>query len=175
MTEAITTLFVDDDTFLLRMIRRVIGDTGLEVLTAGSAAEALVILAERRVDVVVSDIDMPETSGLELLAIVRAKYPSTVRMILSASVTLDRAVQAVNEGEVHRILHKPLDPGRFCATVMALADRIARLRREGELESRDARRRAFFDWVSQEAPTALHIERNEAGEVVVDPRRADEH
>jgi DNA-binding NtrC family response regulator len=173
MSEPIAVLFVDDDTFLLRMIRRVLGDAGLDIVTAESADQALVILSGRRIDVLVSDIEMPRMSGLELVAIVRAKYPNTLRMLLSASVTLERAMQAVNEGEVHRILQKPLDPARFCETMIAFADRIARLRREGELESRDARRRAFFAWAEGEAPNALEIDVTERGEVMVDLARLE--
>ena len=67
MSEAISVLFVDDEPLVLNAIVRAVSGLPFEVLSAASGEEALAMLEQRRVDVLVSDIDMPGMSGLELM------------------------------------------------------------------------------------------------------------
>ena len=76
-------LFVDDETQILRSITRLFMDTEYEVITAESGAEALNILENNKVDVIVSDMKMPKMTGYELLSQVKIRYPNIVRIILS--------------------------------------------------------------------------------------------
>jgi len=76
-------LFVDDESQILKAITRLFMDTEHEVITAESGAEALEILENESVDVIVSDMKMPKMSGYELLSQVKIRFPNTVRIILS--------------------------------------------------------------------------------------------
>ena len=76
-------LFVDDESQILRSITRLFMDTEHEVITAESGAEALNILENEQVDVIVSDMKMPKMSGYELLSQVKRRFPNIVRIILS--------------------------------------------------------------------------------------------
>ncbi len=71
---------------------------------------------------------MPGMSGLELVKIVRREFPATLRMLLTGAGTMDRAIEAINEGEVHRFFTKPFDFELFLATMKRLAERIEKLR-----------------------------------------------
>lgn len=164
----ISVLFVDDEPSVLRSIRRTLVDAPLEVVTAFDAAEAVAILEDRRIDVLVSDIDMHGMSGLELVAHARKHHPTTLRMLLSGQSTLHRALQAINEGEVVRFFPKPFDPGVFRSTLESLAGRIAQMRRDGEDLAQAARRQEVHRWMEERFPGSTTIARAEDGEVVVD-------
>ena len=78
-----TILFVDDESQILRSITRLFMDTEYVVITAESGKEALDILENQKVDVIVSDMKMPNMTGYELLSQVKKRFPSIVRIILS--------------------------------------------------------------------------------------------
>jgi response regulator RpfG family c-di-GMP phosphodiesterase len=168
-----TVLFVDDEPAVLRAIVRSLRDAPFEVLSAHGPAEALALLAERPIDVLVSDIDMPEMSGLDLVKLVRLEHPSTVRMLLTGAGTLGRTLEAINEGEVFRFFTKPFDVEMFRATMRGLVERLASLRRQGETEARAARLGELHRWVDEVFPGTLDVRPARGAEVVVDPPPED--
>jgi two-component system sensor histidine kinase/response regulator len=99
-------LFVDDDESNLIVWRAACADE-FEVLTAGSADEALALLREHEVFVIFADQRMPYTSGVELLEKVRKEFPDTVRILITAYSDLAAAIDAINRGNVRRYLRKP--------------------------------------------------------------------
>jgi DNA-binding NtrC family response regulator len=82
-------LFVDDDRLNLEVWEAICGDE-LTVLTARNADDALVVMAEREVGVLITDQRMPGTTGVELLEKVRARHPDTIRMLVTAYSDLSR-------------------------------------------------------------------------------------
>jgi two-component system probable response regulator PhcQ len=103
-------LLVDDETHVTDALSRHFPKESYEVLKAISAADAYRLLAERQIDVIVSDERMPGESGSEFLAKVRRRYPNTIRMILSGQASLEAAIRAINDGEVYRFFLKPCNP-----------------------------------------------------------------
>jgi len=106
-------LCVDDEANILKVLTRLLGAHGYEVLTAFSGNEALDILAKQPVDVIVSDQRMPGMTGWELFRITRDKYPQAVRIMMSGYADFDSLVNAVNEGEIFRFISKPWDQKQF--------------------------------------------------------------
>lgn len=102
-------LFVDDEIHILKSLKRLFREEPYEVLTTSSPLEALEVLEEHEVPVVVSDQRMPEMEGTVLLRQVKEKWPDTVRMILTGYADLDAAVAAINQGSVYRFISKPWD------------------------------------------------------------------
>lgn len=99
-------LVVDDQEMLQVALRRVLERSGLRVLTAGSGAEALAVLEKTPVPMVISDLRMPGLSGIELLAQVKQRWPSTLRLVLTAE--FDQALMAaISSCDVHRCIAKP--------------------------------------------------------------------
>ncbi|MGU3782018.1 HD domain-containing phosphohydrolase [Burkholderia metallica] len=123
-------LLVDDEPSLLSALRRVFRPAGYEILTAESGEAALEILASREVDLIVSDMRMPGMSGAEFLARARARYPDTMRILLTGYAEIASVMQAVNEGGVYRYLNKPWDDHDLLLTI------------EHALEQRHLRREA---------------------------------
>jgi DNA-binding NtrC family response regulator len=152
----------------LRSIVRVLSRTPLEVLTAVGADAALGVLAEQRVDVIVSDIDMPGTNGLELLRRVRSERPEVLRMMLTGAATVERALDAINGGEVVRFFTKPFDVDLFRASMEALIERIDRSRREHADATVRARRAELQRWLDRRYPGLLDLEKNADGDLVID-------
>jgi CheY-like chemotaxis protein len=76
-------LLVDDEANILSALRRCLRREGYEILTAGSAAEALALLRARDVDLIVSDQKMPGMSGLDLLREVAARFAGVRRVLLT--------------------------------------------------------------------------------------------
>jgi DNA-binding NtrC family response regulator len=112
-----TVLFVDDEPHVLAGLRDALRKKPYKILTATSGEQALSLLAERRVDVVVSDEQMPNMTGSRLLSIVRQKYPHTVRIVLTGQASIEGAIRAINEGEIFRFLTKPCHPTDLAFTI----------------------------------------------------------
>ncbi len=106
MTSKPTLLLVDDEERILRSLRMLFL-TGYNVLMTTDAHEALRILRERRVHVIVSDQRMPIMLGAELLRNACEVSPSTMRILLTGYSDFEASVASVNEGEVFRYLAKP--------------------------------------------------------------------
>jgi HD-like signal output (HDOD) protein/CheY-like chemotaxis protein len=87
----------------------------LDVVTAPGGDEALALLAQNPVDVVVSDMRMPKMDGAELLALVRQNHPRSVRIILSGQSDRDTIVRATRAA--HQFLSKPCDPNELRTTI----------------------------------------------------------
>ena len=102
-----TVLFVDDEKKILKSLKRGLMDEPYESLLASSGKEALEILQQNDVHVLVTDMRMPEMSGLELLRIVKKEYPHIVRMVLSGYTQVTTLLTAINEGEIFKFITKP--------------------------------------------------------------------
>ena len=100
-------LVVDDHPASVEPVVEILEREGYEVLTASRGREALSILNKENVDVVITDLKMPDLSGLELLEYVRDKHPYTQVILLTAYGTVDSAVEAMSTGAVS-YLQKPI-------------------------------------------------------------------
>ena len=113
-------LLVDDDAMVLRTWRRLLLATRpqWEVATAEGGARALELMAERTFDVIVTDLQMPEMTGLELLRIVKERYPDTVRVVCSGRLeTLD---EELSGHLLHVVVEKSAPDGLVDAVSQAL-------------------------------------------------------
>lgn len=110
-------LFVDDEADLLRGIKRALRSRRKEwhMHFAAGGAEALKIMEEHAIDLVVSDMRMPEMDGAQLLAEVAEKYPHTIRFILSGQSDPESTLRAV--GVSHQFWAKPTDIDELSAMI----------------------------------------------------------
>lgn len=100
-------LFVDDDEKILKSLQRGFLDEPYQTFYATSGKEALEILEQEEVHVLVTDMRMPEMPGLDLLRIVKEKYPDVVRIVLSGYTQVGTLLTAINQGEIYRYITKP--------------------------------------------------------------------
>jgi len=102
-----TVLFVDDDEIVLQSLERGLMDESYNKLFVKSCKEALEILRREEVHIVVTDMRMPEMTGLELLRTIRKDYPHIVGMVLSGYEQDAALKTAVERGEIFRLITKP--------------------------------------------------------------------
>lgn len=102
-------LFVDDEPDVLRSLSRIARKLDAEILTANGGHEALEIIEQSPVDVLVTDMRMPQMDGNELLAQVAKKAPETVRIVLTGYADMDMVLGAINSGHIWGYLQKPWD------------------------------------------------------------------
>jgi putative nucleotidyltransferase with HDIG domain len=117
-----TVLFVDDEVNILKAIQRLLRHEPMEVLTASRPQEALELLDRSGAQVVVSDQRMPEMSGVDLLASVRERHSDIVRMMLTGYTEMNIAVEAINRGEIYRLITKPWNDDELKATLRQAFD-----------------------------------------------------
>jgi DNA-binding NtrC family response regulator len=104
-----TIMFVDDDTNILKSYIRVLRKTPWKVLIASSGEEALEILENKRIDLLFTDIKMPNMHGVELISIVRKKDAKIPIIICSAYNAL-KDDQNIKFHNISAFLEKPIDP-----------------------------------------------------------------
>ncbi|HEU5057044.1 MAG TPA: response regulator [Kofleriaceae bacterium] len=108
--EALYILLVDDDSNVRDTVRRQLSRVPRwHIAEVDSAPAALEHCGRYRVDVVVSDFDMPGMTGLELLELLRVAHPSIVRLLLTGHDDLHLCLHALNQGVAHRFVCKPWD------------------------------------------------------------------
>lgn len=108
--EALYILLVDDDPNVRDTVRRHLSRIpSWHIAEVDCGPAALEHCARYRVDVVVSDFDMPGMTGLELLELLRVAHPSTVRLLLTGHDDLHLCLHALNQGVAHRFVCKPWD------------------------------------------------------------------
>jgi DNA-binding NtrC family response regulator len=95
---AVTALVVEDETATRELCRDVVADSGLRVRTASTTEQALEILEQLPIDILITDLKVPELGGLELLRRVKESYPQTAVMVLTQYGTIESAVEATRMG-----------------------------------------------------------------------------
>lgn len=99
-------LAVDDDPSVLALLAAQLA-ADFEVVTACTAEQARQVIGRRSIDIVVSDLQLPDESGLHLLDLARRATPRTARVLLTGAARLEDAVDAINRAQVHRLVLKP--------------------------------------------------------------------
>jgi two-component system response regulator HydG len=165
---AITVLVVDDEPSNLTSIEKIFQRDGMLVLTAHNAREALDILRVHPVDVVLTDVMMPATSGLELLRAVKQLAPDVELVLMTAYGTVEAAVQAMRDG-AYDFVEKPLKRMTIVKTVRKAAERRSltlenrQLRQElsvlvgREIVGSSAALRRVLDIALQAAPSSATV------------------
>lgn len=106
---ATTVLLVDDEPGILSSLRRLLRPAGYRIFTAESGKAGLEVLEHEPVDLVISDMRMPEMDGAQFLEQVRNRWPKTTRILLTGYADVASTIAAINRGEIYRYVSKPWD------------------------------------------------------------------
>ena len=136
--DAPTVLVVDDEPSNVASLEKIFQREGMRVLTAESAKEALDLARAHRVQVVLTDLMMPGTSGLELLRALKQASPDTEIVMMTAYGTVETAVQAMREG-AYDFVEKPLKRMNIVKSVKKAAERQSLVTENRSLKSEIAR------------------------------------
>jgi EAL domain-containing protein (putative c-di-GMP-specific phosphodiesterase class I) len=122
-------LVVDDDRTLLEIYADLLAEAGYAVETASSGPQAMELIGRGVFDTILTDIVMPDTSGVEILRAVRARDLDVPVILVTGSPTVGTAIQALEMGAL-RYLVKPVQQSALLATV----EHAVRLKRLAELK-----------------------------------------
>lgn len=168
-----TVLVVDDELEITQALVRTLRQHGYTTLVAHDGLEALELIADNEVNVLLSDIDMPGMDGVTLAMRVRELRPEIVRILLTGNARLDTALVAINRGEVHRYLTKPWVPDELLRTIDDAFARLTELARLAEVDQSVLRLRAARDALEAEYPGIARLNMRE-GVYVVDVSKLSE-
>ncbi len=126
-------LFVDDEVNTLSAFKRIFfNHDELEIFTARDGVEGLKILGlNNDIDLVISDMRMPQLKGSDFLTYVKDKYPNVLRIMLTGYADMSTTLEAINKGEVYRFLTKPWNDDDLKITVLKSLE-YADLRKRNE-------------------------------------------
>lgn len=139
-------LFVDDEPNILKALGRLFRGEDFELKTAGSGADALKLMEDLPVQILVSDHRMPGMTGVDLLSKVRERWPEVIRILVTGNSEINIAVDAINRGQIFRLITKPWNDDEIKATVREALDlyllkgeikRLNQLTQEQNLELKD--------------------------------------
>src|SRR2546423_6512348 len=115
-------LVVDDEGPILHALQRTFEAAGYEVTACLDPAQALTAMEQREFQVISADYMMPGMTGADFLARARAMQPATIRILITAAHDFSAAVDAINNGEIFRILSKPWNRLELLGTVPQALD-----------------------------------------------------
>jgi len=154
-----TALFVDDDRITLKALERAMQGEPYRSRFALSGSLALDIMDQETVDVVVTDLMMPEMDGMMLLDWVQAEYPHIIRVVLSALSDTDTILEAINAGSVYRYVVKPWNREELRITVrQALELFEIQQEKKGLLEQREMNNKLLEQRVAERTQQLLNID-----------------
>ena len=130
-----TILYVDDDIANLTVLQATCSGE-FDVLTAPSGAEALEIMADREIAVLLVDQRMPGMTGVELLETARQRHPHVLRILITAYSDLADAIAAINRGQVRSYIRKPWEPEQLKAILRDALEVYDTRRKVRDLEQR---------------------------------------
>src|SRR3954453_12619621 len=139
-TSAPTVLVIDDEMGILDTIRILLKNEGFIPYTALGGKKGLEQIAALRPELIITDVRMPDVTGLDILASVRAHDPAAVVILMTAQASLQSAIGAVNNGAFYYI-QKPFRNEELVAIVRRAAQH-RNLRREARAVKAEARKRS---------------------------------
>jgi len=169
-----TILIVDDEPDVVASVKDLLR-LEYKVIGATRADEALRVVGNDHIDVVMTDQRMPEMTGVELLERVREKHPDATRLLFTGYADLKAVIDAINKGDVYRYITKPWDPDELMTIIREacehhdlLVDRQRLLdevklknveleKANAELKRADQLKNAFIQVASHELRTPLTI------------------
>ena len=102
-----TILCVDDEANILSSLRRLLRSKGYNLLFAESGKEGLSLMEKQTVDLVMSDMRMPEMDGAQFLTEVSERWPDTMRILLTGYSDIASTIEAINRAQIFKYISKP--------------------------------------------------------------------
>ena len=98
---------MDDEANILSSLKRLFRPFGYRIFTAEGGAQGLDIMEREAIDLVISDMRMPEMNGAQFLEKVNARWPETIRILLTGHSEISATIDAINRGHIFRYISKP--------------------------------------------------------------------
>ncbi|TET62240.1 sigma-54-dependent Fis family transcriptional regulator, partial [Candidatus Aerophobetes bacterium] len=166
MPQPIKILIVDDEVNMLESLSEVLRNKGYLVATARNGLEALEKLKEKYFNIAIADLKMPEMGGMELLEVMKERYPQTPLVMLTGYATINSAVDAMKKG-AYDYLVKPFSPDKILLIAKKIMEeenlreenRFLRqeLEKKGEIITQNQKMRRLKDLMKRVASTQATV------------------
>lgn len=140
--DPVRVLIVDDEQSIQVGSERILSRMGCRVFVAGQGEEGLVLLEKEQMAIVLLDMKMPGMDGMEVLRIIKSRYPAILVIVITGYATVETAIEAMKQG-AYDFIPKPFEPDQLRIVVNRAMERI-RLTKEAE-KSESARKRTLLD------------------------------
>jgi two-component system response regulator AtoC len=151
MTRIAHILVVEDEVNIRSALMTMLEKLGHQVQGTGTAEEALALLEQTTVDLVMTDLRMPGLGGMEFLRRMKGRWPETEAIVMTAFGSIDTAVEAMRLG-AYDYLTKPIDRDRFHIVVEKALERHALAQENRQLRDRLETRTRFDQMVGESEP-----------------------
>ena len=127
-----TVLVVDDESSIREVLSAILAEQGLKVLAAGTAEAGLKLMDGATVSAAMVDLKLPGMSGIDMLAEIKRRSPSTEVIIMTSYASLETAIEAIRQ-DVYDYIQKPFeDIDQPCAVVRRALEKRTLTRRNRE-------------------------------------------
>ena len=173
-TENDTILIVDDEPHVISALMRGLREEPYRIVGSAGGAEALQVMAEVPIGVVISDERMPGMDGAEFLAHVKERHPGTIRIMLTGQASIEATMRAVNNGEIYRFFTKPWDELELRLAIRGALEKF-HLEQENRRLLRTVRRQSQeIRHLEQSFPGITELRRDARGAIRVDADISEE-
>lgn len=112
-------LLIDDEPNIIRALMRILDDARYTVLTANRPADAMRILENDIIDVILCDQQMHDMLGIDVLKYAKKIQPDAIRILVTGSSDMNVAIAAINEGSIYHFFTKPWDNDELLSVVQS--------------------------------------------------------
>ncbi|RPJ64475.1 MAG: response regulator, partial [Alphaproteobacteria bacterium] len=109
-------LIIDDDVTFCLMLKTLLGKNNYKVTSVFSPVEAKRVIKDNYFDVVLTDMRMPEISGLELISPIKKQFPQTQIILMTSYADITTAIKSIKQGAFDYI-SKPLNPDELLSLI----------------------------------------------------------
>jgi type II secretory ATPase GspE/PulE/Tfp pilus assembly ATPase PilB-like protein/FixJ family two-component response regulator len=156
-------LFVDDEHNVLKSMRRIFRQENYTIHTADTGEQALSIMDQETIQVVITDHRMPGMNGTDLLREIKKRWPMTIRIMLTGYADVDAVMGAVNDGAVYKFITKPWNDDDLRLTISLALEQYdliqenKSLKKQASLQKKDIKRLSRF----------VDVHRSQLGQLLV--------
>lgn len=143
---------IDDEPIALKQLNRILSRRSYQVEVFEDPRQALKYIDHSPVDIVLTDLRMPQLSGLEVLKHVKARQPQTEVIVITGYASIEDAVAAVKQGAFHYI-EKPISPDRLLSVIQRAADKISLQTADAQIKEEPSKKEPAREILG----TSLHI------------------
>jgi len=162
-------LVVDNSPLILKALQRIFRCEGYNILTATCAQEAMKTMEDENIDMIITDENMPGLSGTDLLSLVKHKFPSVIKIMITGTNDIEVARDAINSGEIYRFFTKPWDDFELLISVKYALEHKATKQENDKLRSLVNKQKKLLNNLEKEHPGIADKRLTESGAIVIDP------
>ncbi len=141
-------LVIDDDPALRRLMEFNLNELNFDVLVAANGEEGLRIVSEQNIDIALTDLNLPDVAGIDLVKQIKASSPTTEIIVITGFGSTNKAVDATKAGAFY-FLEKPVDFDELAVLIEKALERHQQNLELTRLRSHLAERTSYFDIIGR--------------------------